>query len=201
MPRLPYPDPAQLSPQVRKMLEDRLPLNFFRMLGHAPTFMPGWFTLGRGILFEAELPPELRELAILKVGTLSRCAYETHQHRRVAATVGLSPEKIAGAEQGADPAVFDAREQQVLRFTEQVVLKVKADKDVFDATVAMLGQRQTMELMITIGFYMMAARLMENIEVDLEAGGGPSLEEARQMRAKVAAKVAQEAAEAAAKCG
>ena len=89
----------------------------------------------------------------------------------------------------------------MLRFTEQVVLKVKADKDVFDATVAMLGERQTMELMITIGFYMMAARLMENIEVDLEAGGGPSLEEARQMRAKVAAKVAQEAAEAAAKGG
>jgi len=199
MPRLPYPDPAKLTPEARQMLEDRLPLNFFKMLGHAPSFMPGWFTLGRGILYQAELPPELRELAILRVGSLSNCAYEGHQHRRLAATIGLSPEKIAGAEKDADPAVFDKREQAVLRFTEQVVTKVKADKDVFDAVVAELGERQAMELMITIGFYMMAARLMENTEVDLEAGGGPSLEEAKRLRDRVAAKVAQEAAEVAAR--
>ncbi len=201
MPRLPYPDPDKLTPQVRQMLEDRLPLNFFKMLGHAPSFMPGWFTLGRGILYEAELDPALRELAIIKVGSLCNCEYELHQHRRLAASIGLPAEKIAAATGDPGSSVFDKREQIVLLFAEQLVRQVKAEHDVFTAAVAELGQRQVMELMITVGFYMMAARIMENTEVDLEAGGGPSLEEARRLREKVKAKIAQSAAEEAARGG
>ena len=196
MPRLPYPDPTTLSPQVQTMLRDRLPLNIYRILGNAPTIMPGWFALGRGILYESDLDPALRELAVLRVGYLSHCAYEVHQHRRLAASIGLSAEKIAATERSADPGIYDERELLVLRMTEQLVLKVKADSDLFAATVAKLGAQQTMELMVVVGFYMMAARIMENTEIEIEAGGGPSVEEAKRLRAEVAARIAREAAAA-----
>lgn len=200
MPRLPYPDPTTLSPQVQTMLRDRLPLNIYRILGNAPTIMPGWFALGRGILYESELDPALRELVVLRVGHLSHCAYEVHQHRRLAASIGLSAEKIAGTEHGAHADLhadlYDERELLVLRMTEQLVLKVKADSNLFATAVAKLGAQQTMELMVVVGFYMMAARIMENTEIEIEAGGGPSVEEAQRLRAEVAARIAREAAAA-----
>lgn len=162
---------------MRQLLDERLPLNIYRMLAHAPALMPGWMELGRRILYQCRLEPRLRELAILRVGHLSGSAYEVHQHRKIAITVGLSAEKIAGTEREADAKIYDDREVLVLRMAEQVVRKVKADDALFAAVVAALGNEQTMELLITIGFYMMAARIMENTQIEIETAGGPSMQE------------------------
>ena len=39
--------------------------------------------------------PSLRELAILRVGRLSRAAYEVFQHERIAREAGVAEDKIA----------------------------------------------------------------------------------------------------------
>ena len=62
----------------------------------------------------------------------------------------------------------------LLRLTEQVVRKVKADGELFTAVVAEFGAEQAMELMVIIGTYVMLAQVLETAEVELEAGGGPA---------------------------
>jgi len=174
MTRMPYPDPATVAPATQALLDARPARNVFRMLAHAPALLPGVMELTGAILYKARLDPVSRELAILRVGHLCGSAYEVLQHEKIALAVGLAADKIAGTARDADAALYDTRELLVLRMAEQLVRKVRADDDLFTATVAALGHEQTMELMITIGIYVMLAQVLENAGVDSEAGGGPS---------------------------
>lgn len=171
MPRIPYFDLQQAPSAITDLLQSRPPLNIYRMIAHATTVAPGFLRLGGALLREAELDAGLRELAILRVGVLSRASYEVHQHKRIARRVGLSEEKIEALAQGPDAAVYAPLEKLVLRFTDDVVRNVKADEVLFKELLTQLGNRQIMELVLTIGFYMMVCRVLENFEVEIEPPG------------------------------
>ena len=174
MGRMAYPDPKSVPAAVQALLDARPPRNVFRMLAHAPALMPGLMELTGAILYRATLDPVLRELVILRVGHLCGSSYEVHQHRKISQAVGIAQAKIDGTAKDADPALYDARELVVLQLAEQVVRKVKADDGLFFEAVRTLGNELTMEVLVVIGLYVMLAQVLENAEVALEEGGGPS---------------------------
>jgi alkylhydroperoxidase family enzyme len=168
MPRIPYFDMEQATPEYRDMLKGRYNLNLYRMLPHATTIAPGFLRMGGAILRESEIDPQLREIAILRVGFLSKAGYEVHQHKRVARKVGLSDAKIAALENDPQSAVFSPLEKLVIRYTDEVVANVKASDALFDELLAQLDHRRVAELTLTIGFYMAVSRFLENFEVEIE---------------------------------
>ncbi len=168
MARIPYFDMAALPPETAALLQGRPPLNLYRMLTHAQTIAPGFLAMGRAILTNSDLEPRLRELVILRVGALSDASYEIFQHRRVAASVGVSNEKIEAAlKRGSDDAL-DELEKLLMRFTDSVVHDVKAPDALFNVVAAQLSLRTLSELLLTIGFYMLVSRFLENTGVDIE---------------------------------
>jgi alkylhydroperoxidase family enzyme len=169
MSRLPYVDLDEAAPELRELTGRGPVLNLYRVLPHAGPAAIGFLKLGGALLRENALDSRLRELVILRVGVLCRSSYEQHQHRRIARAVGVTEEKIAAIEQGADSDAFDAWEKLVLQFTDAVVNDVKAPADLFAAVSEMLDHRRMSELVITIGFYMMVSRYLENFEVDIES--------------------------------
>jgi 4-carboxymuconolactone decarboxylase len=172
MARIPYFDMAQAPESYQALLKARHPLNLYRMLPHAgPSASAGFLALGSALLRDNELDSQLREIAILRVGILSQASYEVHQHKRVGKQVGLSDAKIAALEVGADTSVFNELELLVLQFTDTVFRDVKAPDALFNAITAKLNHRQTAELVLTIGFYMLVSRFLENFEVDIEPPG------------------------------
>lgn len=172
MARIPYPDLDALPEEVRSFAARIRPmLNVYRMLPHAETSLYGFMKLGNALLFKADLDPVLRELVILRVGHLSEADYEVHQHRVVARHVGVPDAKIAGVKKGPEAPVFTELERAVLRFTDEVVRDVKASDATFEAVAARLSHRALAELLMTIGFYMMVCRFLENLEIEIEAPG------------------------------
>jgi AhpD family alkylhydroperoxidase len=171
MPRIPYFDMTKAPATITEPLGSRPPLNIYRMLAHATSAAPGFLKLGGALLRESELDPKLRELAILRVGVLSGARYEVHQHQRIAARVGVSEEKIAAIESEPGSGVFTPLEKSILRFTDEVVRDVKASDALFAELLALLGNRRMAELVLTIGFYMMVSRFLENFEVEIEPPG------------------------------
>jgi alkylhydroperoxidase family enzyme len=172
MARIPYPDLDALPEEVGSFARRIRPmLNVYRMLPHAETSLYGFMKLGNALLFKADLDPVLRELVILRVGYLSDADYEVHQHLVVARHVGVSEGKIAGAKEGPDAPVFTDLERAVLQFTDEVVRDVKASDAAYEAVAARLSHRELAELLLTIGFYMMVCRFLENLEVEIEAPG------------------------------
>jgi 4-carboxymuconolactone decarboxylase len=168
MSRLPYFDYDEISPELRALTSRGRVLNLYRALPHAGPAAIGFLRLGTALLQEGALDARLRELVILRVGVLSGAGYELHQHRRIARRVGVSEEKIAAVERDPDDNAFDAWESLVLRFTDAVVRDVKAPPDLYDAVAERLDHRCMSELVLTIGFYMLVSRFLENFEIDIE---------------------------------
>ena len=181
MNRMPYPAAETIPSDVQALLDARPPRNVFRMMAHSPALMPGIMELTGAVLYRARLDPVLRELVILRVGHLCGSSYEVGQHRKIAQAIGLSPAKIDGTALDADPALYADNELLVLRLAEQVVRKVKADDELFSAVTAALGHELTMELLVVIGLYVMLAQILENTEVELEDGGGPSQQDVQEI--------------------
>ncbi len=168
MARIPYFDMTKLPPETAQLLQGRPPLNLYRMLPHAVSIAPGFLAMGRAILTNSEIDPQLRELAILRVGALSHSSYEIFQHRRVAASAGVSTAKIDAALNLGSADALDDLEQLVMQFTDAVVRDVKAPDALFNAMAAKLTLRSLNELLLTIGFYMLVSRYLENTGVDIE---------------------------------
>lgn len=177
MARLPYVDPETAPPAVREVF-DRLPirLNVFRMMAHAENSFRPMMQLGTSILGQQQLSAILRELVILRVGRLSGAQYEWTQHVPIAKAVGANDAQIAALERDAidDPA-FDAVERAVLAFTTEVVRDVKASDATLAAVRTHFSDREVVELLLTIGYYMMIARLLETTGVDLDEPAGARL--------------------------
>ena len=171
MARIPYFDLAQAPASYTEMLGSRPPLNLYRMLPHAGKAAEGFLRLGGALLRDSELDARLREIAILRVGLLSGAGYEVHQHKKLARKLGLADAKVAALAPGADASALDELELQVLRFTDEVFHRVKAPDTMFDAMRARLSTKALAELVLTIGFYMMVCRFLENFEVDIEPPG------------------------------
>src|SRR5271168_3368258 len=95
MTRIPYADPAKLSETVKAMLA-RAPINIMKMAANAsePVFT-GFGQFSAGFYHPSEFDPILREVAILRVGYLSKSAYEIFHHEALGREVGLTHAQIA----------------------------------------------------------------------------------------------------------
>lgn len=171
MPRIPYPAPEALDDEARRWLEGVPAINVLRMLSHSGPLLAGFGAFGQRILYSLDLDPVLREMVILRVGHLSRCAYELAQHERFASELGIPAEKIAALAQGALHPVFDDVERAILAFTDDVTTNVRAS----DATLAEIGRhlppRQIIEVIMTAGCYRMLCTMLETCGVEIEPGG------------------------------
>jgi 4-carboxymuconolactone decarboxylase len=168
MARLPYVDPATAPPRVREALQVVPPLNVFRTMAHADTAFRPWLRWAGTLL--GELDPVLRELAILHVARLTPHAeYEWVQHVPIALAVGVTQEQVDALEHG-DPqaASFTELQYAVLRFTREVVRDARASDEAFDAVRAALSPREIVELLMVIGQYMMLARVMATVDMELD---------------------------------
>jgi 4-carboxymuconolactone decarboxylase len=174
--RLPYVDPTAVGPGVREALGAVPPLNIFRMMANAETAFRPWLRWGAALLSDLELDPLLRELAILRVARLTPHAeYEWVQHVGIAKAVGAADEQVAALERDqAEADCFSDAERAVLRFTTEVVRDARASDEALDALGAHLSPRETVELLMVIGQYMMVARVMATTHMELDEPVDPS---------------------------
>lgn len=168
MARLSYPDPASVSEEERKLFQ-ALPakLNVFRMLLQAPTCMRGFMLLGGSILRQQQLDARLRELAILRVAALSGAPYEWTQHVPIARACGASESEVAAMERGEIDGL-DPQARAVIRFTEECLRDVRVSDPTFAELRRHLDEREVAELVLAVGYYMLVARWLETLGVDLE---------------------------------
>ena len=184
MARLPYLDPATAPEHVRETL-GKLPvtLNIFRMMAHAEHDFRPMIQLGTAILGRQKLSAKLRELVILRVGRLSNAEYEWVQHVPIALACGASRAQIDALERGdIEASCFDQTERTVLRFATEVVRDVRASQATFDELASLVTTQEVVELVVTVGYYMLIARLLETTGVDLDPPAGTSIVDATRGR-------------------
>ena len=163
---------------MRETLE-RLPvkLNVFRMMAQAETCFRPLLQLGTAILARQALSPRLRELTILLVGRRSPAPYEWTQHVPIAKATGASDEQIAAVERGCArrgllrrPGARGARRRGRAARAAAARRCRRSPR-----SSALFSPREIVELILTVGYYMMVARLLESTAVDIDPPAGTAV--------------------------
>jgi alkylhydroperoxidase family enzyme len=164
----------QADPEVQEMFEKMenkgFPiLNLYRVMAHCPQLGRSFLRLGNMILFKGTLPPDLRELAILRVGHISRAKYEWTQHVPIALSAGAKQEQIDALPDWENSGKFSPRERAVLRYTDEVTRDIRVKDPTFAAVRGFLNEEGVVELTLTIGYYAMVCRILEALQIELES--------------------------------
>ena len=175
MARVAYVDVKNAAPDVAPLLAriqqaDGTVPNIFRALGNSPTTLRNFMRLGNSILRHLKLSPRLRELAILRVASLTGSAYEWAHHVPLAREAGISEEALYQIGQWRRSLAFDAQESAVLALAEASTLDVQVPDEVFRRVREFLDEEEVVELLMTIGYYNLVARLLVGLKVDVEPG-------------------------------
>jgi 4-carboxymuconolactone decarboxylase len=167
MARIPYLPLDQMPEKTREMLDrsPNPPLNIQLALAHAEKSIRHYARFGNSLQTQAKLDARYREIAILRVATLTNCTYEWNQHLRHARRVGLTEEHIAGTKAGGGE-VFTEQEKAVIRYTDEVVRKVKASDEAFAAIQSFLDPREIAELTLSVCYWEMVAKCIESLGID-----------------------------------
>jgi AhpD family alkylhydroperoxidase len=134
-------------------------LGFFALY---PQLARAFLTFNKHLLDDSSLPPRTRELAILRVAWRRGCRYEWAQHVLIARRAGLADEEIAQA-RSAEPTLLN-----------RAVDELEEASRLSDATYAelsgVLGERQLMDLVFTVGAYGLLAMAFNTFDVELDPG-------------------------------
>jgi 4-carboxymuconolactone decarboxylase len=177
MARLPYPELQDAPPHIQTVLTELPPLRLFRMLAHAESAFEPSMQLGRAILAHLQLDPKLRELAILQLSRQADTRYEWVQHVDIGRGAGVSDDQVAAIERGdvGDTTRFTPLERAVLSFTAEVVAGPTVTDMTFAALYPALTAREIVELLLTIGNYLMVARVMTVLEIEIDSPAGSAV--------------------------
>ncbi len=170
---LPYVDETKVPEKTREILNrGRVKMNVARMIANSDAAFYPFSMLGNSLLTRSKLNARLRELAILRTAKVSKSVYEWTQHMPIAKSTGVTDEQVNAIENWESAKCFTDLERLVLKFTDEVARNVKGSRETLEALKKHMGQTEIVELVLSIGFWGMVARLLETTEVDLEDFAG-----------------------------
>jgi 4-carboxymuconolactone decarboxylase len=161
--------PPEFQERFQKMEEGgHRVLNLFKVMAHSPQVGRRFLGLGTAILLKGVVPPTLRELAILRVGQINQANYEWTQHVPIALRVGVRQAQIDALAKWEHSPEFNETEKAILRYTDEETLNCRVGDETFAAVREILTEEGIVELTTTIGYYGMACRILEALQVELE---------------------------------
>ena len=144
---------------------NRVPEYFGTMLKH-PVLFRCQMEMGTA-LFKGLIPVLERELAVLRVGWLTRAPYEWGQHVDIARRYGMADETIERVTQGSSAPGWSEHERAILMGVEELL----GDQAIADATWQVLAktwnEAQLIEFPMMVGQYVTTAYIQNSLRVRL----------------------------------
>ena len=164
-----------LMTEPQKRVHERLPVNLMRAMlrtNHADHYLALGLALNAGLL-----AAKRRELVILRVAALSGSHYERMHHRPAAQQAGWSEADIVAIEAGHGGHLAPP-EAALLRFVDECIRDVRvSDRTFAELRGHLQEEEEVAEATLLAGFYMMTARFLETLDVDLDEAPGQALME------------------------
>lgn len=145
-----------------------------QVLANQPEALRAFMATSRYVRDDADLPPRLRELAVLATAYALNVDYEKFHHLRAARRVGVPEEQIRAFPDWRSADVFDPTERAVLEYADQVARTRDCDDAAFAALKQRLPTSQIADLALTVGWYHLCAALIGPLRIETETTFGPA---------------------------
>lgn len=149
---------------------------------HSPTLGFPTQALGAKVRFENTLSGDLRELAILVVGAYTHAEYEWWAHSKIGLKEGLTEDMLAAIsetrahdDEQSDWPPFETDAQRVVyEFALELTQTSHVTEARYTAVQQLLGDQQTVDLVITIGYYTLVSMTLNTFQIQLPDGVKPA---------------------------
>ncbi|HET9904561.1 MAG TPA: carboxymuconolactone decarboxylase family protein [Xanthobacteraceae bacterium] len=177
--RLPDLSDDEMTPAQRRVADalrsgprKGLPGPFHALL-RSPELCERVRLLGDYLRFETDLPPALRELAVLVVARFFNAHYEWQAHKRLGLAAGLDPSIPDAIERGERPPKLTSEQALVYDFVHQLFHAKDVDDATFEKAVARYGEKGTLELICLAGYYAFVSQILNAKRHPLPEGARP----------------------------
>jgi 4-carboxymuconolactone decarboxylase len=140
------------------------------LLMHAPETARHAANLGAYFRFEANLPPDIFELAIITAAREFDCEFVWAAHASVAVREGVPQQVVDAIAVRGDTGAFPPRYRIVADFAREIVRDHRVAPGTFEAMRAEFGERGLTDITALIGFYLMLASALIANDTELPAG-------------------------------
>lgn len=139
------------------------------VMAHHPALARAFFGMGRQLLLESTLPDRQRELVTLRVTSRYQGgAYEHHHHSRFARQLGLTQAEIEAASAPLETAGFTGLDRAVLQAADELIATGTLSDGLWEELGRDLERRQLMDLVFTVGLYVMASFANAALGIEIE---------------------------------
>jgi AhpD family alkylhydroperoxidase len=125
------------------------------------------FALSKFVRDDSELPPRLREIAILVTATTFDVRYEIAAHTIAGRQAGLTDDEIQ-ALKAANWTGFSVIEQAVIRYASEVAHRRDAADETIAALLIHFSERQVVELAVIVAWYHLVAAIVQPLRLELD---------------------------------
>jgi 4-carboxymuconolactone decarboxylase len=176
MPRLPLLNaresvPTESQPVYDAIMEHRGAVTTpVALLMHAPETARHAANLGAYLRFEANLPQDIFELAIITAAREFDCEFVWAAHAPTAVREGVPQAIVDAIAMRDDASDFPPRYRTVVDFARGIVRDHRVTAETFEAVKAEFGERGLTDITALIGFYLMLACALIANDMELPAG-------------------------------
>jgi 4-carboxymuconolactone decarboxylase len=135
------------------------------MLLHSPPVADGWNQLMGAIRGQTTVPPDLRELVILRIAVLNDAPYEWDSHQQPGRQAGLGDRELTAIRAAGPAAPLTDLQQLVMASTDAMTRGVGLPEPLFSGLRGHLSDRQVFELITTVAAYNMVSRIVVALNI------------------------------------
>jgi 4-carboxymuconolactone decarboxylase len=169
------PELAAIESSIARERGD-ISLLYQALLNSAP-IAAGWEKFLTAVRKETSVPPDLRELVILRIAVLNRATFEFDEHLPHARQAGLSEAKVDAVkrwrvavrgdndtrEDAPDP--FTEDERLVLELADAMTRDIEVPDALMERVAARFDARGVLEVVATVAAYNMVSRLLVALRI------------------------------------
>lgn len=147
--------------------------NVLMVMGNHPSLGKVYNIWGKHLLMSNTLPVRSLEILILRVACQVKSAYEWHNHVGYGMNAGLTLDEIAAIRDYPQGGSWNEQDEAVLRSVDELI----RDGNVSDENWGILNRhfdtQQKMDLVFSIGHYVMTSWALSSFGVQIEGGADP----------------------------
>jgi 4-carboxymuconolactone decarboxylase len=166
--KIPLPNADDLPEGIREIVSSS-PLNVVKMMANAPASFLGFQKFAAGVLFKSEFDPRKREIAVCRIGHVTKANYEWTHHVRVAKGLGVTDEEISIISSENPVTSLDEEGNLLCRVADEISLNVRLSDEALTQSLERYGVRGATELILCCSYFNMISRFLESTRVELEA--------------------------------
>jgi 4-carboxymuconolactone decarboxylase len=146
---------------------------YMRTMVKHPAIFACQMEMGTAI-FKGQLSPRERELAVLRIGWLSRAPYEWGEHVDISQRYGVTKEEVERVTQGSSAPGWSEHDAAILRGVEELLGDAAISQPTWDVLAKSWNEAQLIEFPMMVGQYVATAFVQNSLRMRL-ASDNPGL--------------------------